>query len=74
MLDILLTAALRKQDILGQLAKDLYRMKCKDVHGSGVGVTRCLLPRFFKNKKSLENFECGVVVNHTVDSGAPESV
>lgn len=64
-LDSLLTAALRKQDILGQLAKDLYRMKCKDVHGNDVAITRCLLPRYFKNKKALENSTCGVVVNHT---------
>lgn len=40
-------------------------MKCKDVHGNDVAITRCLLPRYFKNKKALENSTCGVVVNHT---------
>ncbi|CAM9633041.1 unnamed protein product, partial [Ectocarpus sp. 13 AM-2016] len=65
LMDSLLTAALRGQDIVGQKAKDLYRLKCKDVQGKDVVVTRCLLPRYFKNKKALENSTCGVVVNHT---------
>lgn len=66
-LDSVLTAALRKQDTLGQLAVDLHRLKCKDVHGKDFAITRCLLPRFFKNKRALENSTCGVVVNHTKD-------
>lgn len=65
--DSVLTAALRKQDTLGQLARDLHRLKCKDVHGKDVAITRCLLPRFFKNKRALDNSTCGVVVNHTKD-------
>lgn len=63
--DAMLTAALRKQDTLGQLARDLHRLKCQDVHGDAVAITRCLLPRLFKDKKALENSTCGVVVNHT---------
>ena len=66
-MDSVLTAALRKQDTLGQLARDLHRLKCKDVHGKDIAVTRCLLPKEFKNKKSLQNSTCGVVVNHTKD-------
>lgn len=40
-------------------------MKRKYVHGNEVAVSRCLLPRYFKNKKALETSPYGVVVNHT---------
>lgn len=64
-MDSMNTAALRSQGILGQLTRDLHRVKFQqDVHGNNVAVTRCLLPRYCKNKKKLESV-CGLVVNHT---------
>lgn len=72
-MDSVLTAALRKQDTLGQLARDLHRLKCRDVQGKDIAITRCLLPKYFKNKKSLENSTCGVVVNHTKDEKCAEA-
>lgn len=59
--DAILTAALRKQDTLGQLARYLHLLKCQDIHGDAVAITRCPFPCFFKNKKALENSTCGVL-------------
>lgn len=63
--DAVLTAALRSQNGLGQLTRDFHRMRRNDVHGNEVAVSRCLLPRYFKNKKALETSPYGIVVNHT---------